>query len=172
MLNDVRHALRLLSRSPTFTLTGVITLAVGIGATTSVYSIYNAVLLRPLAFDDPERVVAVRIRQVRGGENGISGGTIAAVRSLPAVDRAAVHIRTEQTLLDRGDPQVVRGALVTGEFFALFGVSAAAGRVLDVHDSKGDGSPLVLSYRIWQQRFGGDEAMIGRAIRLGSAVHT
>lgn len=172
MLNDARHALRLLRRSPGVTLTAVITLAVGIGATTGVYSIYNAVLLKPLPFDHPERVVDVRVRLAAGGSYGISGGALTAVRTLPAVDRAAVTIATEQTLLTEGDPEVLRGVLVTGEFFAVFGVPAAVGRALDVSDSATEGSPLVLSYRLWQRRFGGGASVIGRTVRLGDAVHT
>jgi putative ABC transport system permease protein len=172
MLNDARHALRLLRGSPGITLTAVMTLAVGIGATTGVYSIYNAVLLKPLPFDHPERIVAIWVRRTTGGVYGISGGTLTAVSSLPAVDRAAVTIGTEQTLLAGGDPEVLGGALVTGEFFAVFGVSAALGRSLDVSDAAAEGSPVVLSYRLWQRRFGGDPGVIGRALRLGDAIHT
>ncbi len=170
MLNDARHALRFLRRSPSFTLTAVLTLAVGIGATTGVYSIYNAVLLKPLPFDHPERVVAVMAQPADGGLYGISGGTLTAVRALPAVGRAAVTIGSEQTLLDAGNPELVRGAFVAGEFFAVFGVPAAIGRVLDVSDPSGPGGPVVLSHRLWQRRFKGDTGVVGRRLRLGEAV--
>ena len=172
MFNDFVHALRLLRRRPGSTLTAVVTLAVGIGATTGVYSIYSAVLLKPLPFDHPERVVAIWVRQATGGLYGISGGTLAAVRSLPAVDRAAVTVGTDQVLLGGGEPEVLRGALVTGEFFAVFGVRATVGRVLDVAGTGGGTSPVVLSYRLWQRRFGGDPGVVGRTLRLGDSVHT
>ena len=168
MLNDARHALRFLRRSPSFTLTAVLTLAVGIGATTGVYSIYNAVLLEPLPFDHPERVVAVMVQPAAGGFFGISGGTLTAVRALPAVDRAAVIVGGERTLLDGGDPELVRGAAVTGEFFAVFGVPAAIGRALSVSDPSGQGGPVVLSHRLWQRRFQSDPGVVGR--RLVSAT--
>ena len=170
MLNDARHALRFLRHNPVFTLTAVLTLGVGIGATTGVYSIYDAVLLKPLPFDHPERVVAIMVQQAAGGVYGISGGTLAAVRALPAVDRAAVTIGSEQTLLDAGDPELVRGAFVAGEFFAVFGVPAAIGRVLEVRDPSGPGGPVVLSHRLWQRRFQGDTGVVGRRVRLGEAV--
>jgi hypothetical protein len=76
MLNDVRHALQFLGRSPGFSLTAVITLALGIGAITGVYSIYSAVFLKPLPFDHPERVVAIWVRDATGGLDGIAGGTL------------------------------------------------------------------------------------------------
>jgi len=171
MLNDARHALRFLRRSPSFTLTAVLTLGVGIGATTGVHSIYDAVLLKPLPFDHPERVVAITVQQAAGGVFGISGGTLTAVRALPAVDRAAVTVGTEQTLLDGGDPELVRGANVTGEFFAVFGVPASVGRTLDVSDRPAEGSPVVISDRLWRRRFDGDRGVVGRGLRLGGAVH-
>jgi putative ABC transport system permease protein len=172
MMNDARHALRLLHRSPGFTATAVATLAVGIGATTGVYSIYNAVLLKPLPFAHPERIVSVFIQQARGGVFGISGGTLTAVRALPTVDRAAVTIGVEQTLLDRGDPEILRGALVTGEFFGVFGVAPAIGRILDVTDSPAESRSVVVSHRLWHRRFGADAGLIGQAVRFGDTVHT
>jgi putative ABC transport system permease protein len=81
-------------------------------------------------------------------------------------------MRTEQTLLDRGAPEVLRGALVTDEYFAVFGVRAAVGRVLNVGDPVGEGSPIVMSYRLWQRRFGRDAGVIGRAVRLSGGSHT
>lgn len=172
MVNDARHALRLLRRSPGFTATAVLTLAVGIGATTGVYSIYNAVLLKPLPFDHPERIVSVFTQQATGGLLGISGGTLAAVRALPTVDRAAVTIGVEQTLLDRGDPEILRGAFVTGEFFGVFGVAPAIGRIPDVIDSPAESQSVVLSDRLWHRRFGADVGIVGQAVRFGDTVRT
>ena len=100
MLSDVRFAFRLLAHHRVFTAAVSLTLALGIGATTAVYSIVDAVLLQPLPFPDPDRIVAVRGRTAGGGEFGISGGVIEAVRSLPAIESAAVAIGTEQNLVN------------------------------------------------------------------------
>ena len=110
------------------------------------------------------------VQQAAGGVFGISGGTLTAVRALPSVGRAAVTVGSEQTLLDGGDPELVRGAFVAGEFFAVFGVPAVVGRVLDVSDPSGPGGPVVLSHRLWQRRFQGDTGVVGRRLRLGDAV--
>ena len=107
------------------------------------------------------------VQQATGGVFGISGGTLTAVRALPAIDRAAVTIGSEQTLLDAGDPELLRGAFVTGEFFAVFGVPAAVGRTLDVSDRSAEGSPVVISDRLWKRRFDGDRGVVGRG--FGSA---
>jgi predicted permease len=172
MLNDVRHALRMFSRAPAFALTAVITLAVGIGATTGVFSIYSAVLLRPLPFGNAERIVAIWVREPAGGVYGIAGGTLMAVRSLPSVDNAAVTIGTEKTLLGAGEPEVLRGALVSAEFFDVLRVRPAIGRLLDKNDSGGTASPVVLSHRLWQRRFNSDPSIVGRPFRLDDTVHT
>jgi hypothetical protein len=125
MLTDIRYAFRFLRLNPGFSLTAILTLALGIGATTAVYSVYDAVLLKPLPFDHPERVVAVRIRQADGGTGGIAGGTIAAVRNLPAVARAAVFIGSDHTLLDRSDPEIVHDRIL-GRLKAVPGVESVS----------------------------------------------
>lgn len=172
MLNDVRHALRVFSRAPGFALTAVVTLAVGIGATTGVYSIYSAVLLRPLPFASAERIVAIWVRDPAGGVYGISGGTLTSVRSLPSVESAAVTIGTQKTLLGSGEPEVLRGALVSAEFFDVLRVRPAIGRLLDKNDSSGTASPVVLSHRLWQRRFNADPSIVGRPFRLDDVVHS
>jgi putative ABC transport system permease protein len=165
MISDCRFALRLLRRHPVFTIAALSTLALGIGSTTAVYSILDAVLLKPLAFDRPERVVAVYVRDAGGGYSGVSAGVVSAVRALPAVERAAAIGRIEQNLVDRTSLVLVRGALVTREFFDVFGVRPLAGRTFGDNDSP-EAAPLVIGERLWRQRFGADPSVIGRTVRL------
>ena len=134
--------------------------------------IRSVTLIKPLPFGNPERIVAIWVRDSAGGVYGIAGGTLTAVRSLPAVEHAAVTIGTERTLLGLGDPEVLRGALVSGEFFDVLRVRPAIGRLLDVNDTHGTINPVVLSYRLWQRRFNGDLAVVGRPIRLDDRIYT
>jgi predicted permease len=172
MLHDAKHAFRFLRRSPAFTATAVITLALGIGAATGVYSIYNTVLLRPLPFGNAERIVAIWARDPAGGVYGIAGGTFVTIRSLPSIEKAAVTVGIENTLLAAGEPEVLRGALVSAEFFEVLEVRPVLGRVLDPNDSGGGSSPVVLSHRLWQRRFNADPSIVGRALRLDDTVRT
>jgi predicted permease len=137
-----------------------------------VYSIYSTVFLKPLPFENSERIVAIWIRDQGGGVYGVAGGTLTAVRSLPAVDRAAVSVGTENALVGSGESEELRGALVSGEFFDVFRVRPAIGRLLHEGDARDESRPVVLSHRLWQRRFNGDPGVLGRSIRLGDRVHT
>lgn len=167
MFNDLTQALRVLARRPFITLSAIVTLALGIGATTGVYSIYNGVLLKPLPFYDGDRLAAIWVRDQSGAAYGISGGTLTAVRGLPAVEYAATVIGTENTLIGVGEPESLRGALVSSEFFEVAKVQPALGRLLQDGDVRDAANPIVLSHQLWQQKFGADAAVIGRTIRLG-----
>ena len=116
--------------TPAFTLTAVLRSPLASARPQACTSIYNAVLLKPLPFDHPERLSPSWFSSRPAASSASPEATLTAVRALPAVDRAAVTIGSERTLLDGGDPELVRGAAVTGEFFAVFGVPAAIGRAL------------------------------------------
>jgi putative ABC transport system permease protein len=170
MLSDLRYAMRRLRRTPGVTIATIVTLAVGIGATTAVYSVFDGVLLKPLPFDRPERVVTIAVAR-QDGHFGVSGGVIETLHRLPAIERAAVFIpHTERTLRDGMDPEQLPGALVSAEFFSVFGTAPLVGRTFA--DQSGAGvPPLVLSERLWRRRFGGDRSAIGRLVTLEGRPH-
>ncbi len=163
---DVRHAFRALARRPSFSVAAIGTLALGIGASTAVFSVVNAVLLSALPFDRPDRIVAVRLRDTGGSEFGVAASVAHAVGRLPAVERTAIMVGVEANLIDRTGADIVRGRQVSGEFFAVFGVRALCGRPLAPRDETDGLDTVVLSERLWRSRFGGDPAIVGRAVRL------
>jgi putative ABC transport system permease protein len=171
LLADVRFGLRALRRNPGFTTVAVVTLALGIGANTALFSVIDAVLLRPLAFRDPGRLVAVRGPDLRDATHG---GEI----SYPAfLDwRAGSHSfegmsawNTRSVTYTGGElAESVESAEVSANLFSLLGVQPVVGRgFVENEDQAGAGSlPAVLSYEFWQSHFGGDINVIGRALTL------
>lgn len=118
--------------------------------------------LRPLPFASAERMVAIWVRDPAGGVYGISGGyadlgTFAAKRREPSGDDW-----NQKTLHGSGEPEVLRGALVSAKFFDVLRVRPAIGRLLDKNDNGGTASPVVLSHRIWQRRFNADPSIVGQ----------
>lgn len=170
--SDVRFTLRQLVRSPTFTLVAVLSLAIGIGANTAVFCIVNALLLRPLPVEEPERMVS--IASTLGSEPN------PLMTSLPNFkdfrDRShsftgmAVHTNRSLTLgvAEGGEPEQIYGQMVSGNFFDLLGVKAILGRTFDREESEVDGSHsvAVISHRFWQSRFGGDPGIVGRTLLI------
>jgi putative ABC transport system permease protein len=172
IFQDLHHAARMLSHDRRFAAAAICTLALGIGSTAAVYSILDAVLLKPLAFDRPERVFALRVREQGGGEFGVTAGLVEAVRGLPAIERTAAAISAmEQNLVSRSELAVVSGAAVTRDFFEVFGVRPIVGRTFSDYDGSGP-APLVIGERIWRQRFAADREILGRTVRLDDTTYT
>lgn len=176
LVQDVRYSGRTLLRSPAFTLASVGTLAIGIGATTAIFSTVNATLLRPLPYPSAERLVDVHTRYVDGRITTglVAASEIATMRTLPAVAGAAgfsysvvdgTWIREDGTLTG------VAIRYVTSGFFEVFGLPMALGRTF-TEDEHADGpglrtSAIVISHRVWVQRFGADRGIVGKSIRIG-----
>ena len=176
LMRDLIHACRTLSRARGFAALAVTILAIGIGATTAVFSLANAVLLRPLPFDDPSRLVVLSrvdkargledapfsyplFRQIRDGDRLLSGVAVASYDSmtLTGVDRPV-------------DVAVTR---VSAAFFDVAGLRPAAGRAFaPADDRRGAANVVVLGHRFWMERFGGAASAIGTAIHLGGASYT
>ncbi len=142
------------------------------GPVPAVFSVIHAVLLSSLPFDRPERIVAVRLRDTGGSEFGVAASVAHALGRLPAVERAAIMVELEENLIDRTGADIVRGRLVSGEFFAVFGVGALRGRPLAPRDETDGLDTVVLSARLWRSRFGGDPAIVGRAVRFDDRTYT
>ena len=173
---DVRYALRMFRKSPGFTLFAGAALALGIGATTAVFSIADTVLLRPFAYRDPSRLVMVWEDDTAYGFPTNNSSPFAFTewkqRNHALSDMAALTFESF-ALTGQGEPEYLHAQTVTGNFFSVLGVNAAAGRTLTPDDSR-PGAPLtaVISYGLWQRRFGGDPSLVGRDVLLDGAKYT
>ena len=168
---DLRYAIRQMRRNPRFTVVAVLTLALGIGATAAVYAVVDAVYLKPLPYDDPERIVTIRVRTESGGSSGVAAGTMMAVKELPAVEHVAAAVGSDHTLTGGELPQAVRGEAVTADYFGVFGVRAALGRTFSPQDESG-AAPVVISDSLWRRAFGGELNVVGRIVHLSGDIHT
>jgi len=170
---DVRYALRMLGRSPAFTLAAVSTLALGIGATTAIFSVANAALLRPLPYPRAEDIRTVRTTFTDGRITTGLVGPLELTRlkdpSLPIV-RAGLSARIDLTLLRKDGPPL--GILVSGVddgFFPLFGLPMSMGSGLTPEYFRQNGpNGAILSYRFWQSEFGADPLVLGKTLTLST----
>jgi predicted permease len=170
MLNDLRYAIRSLSRTPGFALAVILTLGLGIGANTAIFSVVRGVLLRPLPHRDGERLVYLR-QSINGpgGENILfSVPEILDFRnSAKTLQGIAEYSQMAYTLQGQDDAVRINVGLVTGNYFQIMGLSPILGRTLNDGDD-GTGVPpvMVLTHEYWLRRFGGDSAIIGRMVRV------
>ncbi len=167
---DVRFAARGLLRSPAFTAIAVLTLALGIGANTAIFSVVNAVLLRPLAYREPDRLVS--IRSALDGRSVLNVPSSAPEyqdyrREVPAVQDIAAVWPININLTGQGDPERIQAAVVSTNYFSVLGVAPVLGRDFSPEDDGGRiGYVTLISYDLWQRRFGGDRSVIGTTVRL------
>lgn len=170
-LQDLRYALRQLRKSPGFTLTSILTLGLGIGATMAVFSVMNAVLLNPSGIPHPKDVVALRAKYAFGDLSNISisstdfGDAVSAKN----IFTSAAVLKGEDFNYTSGDaiPQRLSGAMVSWQWFDVFWAHPYLGRVFHPEEDQPKANHVVvLSYRAWRQRFGGDPSVIGRKIQL------
>jgi putative ABC transport system permease protein len=171
---DIRHAIRVLSRARGFTALCVLTLGVAIGATTAVFSIVNPVLLRPLPYPQPDRIVTVYERD-RSGSSSLTG--FATFTDLKQSSSTVQHMAAlggwEPTLFGDRDSERLTGLRVSADYFRALGVRPAVGRDLQATDDTPDNNNVViLSYGIWQRRFGGDSSIIGKTLNLSGVSRT
>jgi putative ABC transport system permease protein len=167
-LADLRYAARRLRSSPGFTFVTTLTLALGIGATTAIFSVVNAILFDPLPYPHPERVVAIRELGTDGVPNG---GTFGMYRSLAArarsFDAIAVFRSWQPTVTGRGEPERLEGQRVSAGYFRALGVAPAIGREIDPSDDRLNGPKVVmLSDAAWRRYFGADRAIVGKTVTL------
>ena len=167
---DLRFAARGLWRSPGFTAITVATLALGIGANTAIFSVVNAVLLRPLAYRDPAQLVALRgVVEVRGlNDVRNSAPEYQDFRSeIPALTDVAAAWPISINLTALGDPERIQAAVVSSNYFQVLGTAPALGRDFTADDDQGRiGYVVIISWDLFQQRFGGDRSVIGKTVRL------
>jgi putative ABC transport system permease protein len=167
LLQDIRYGQRVLRKSPGFAVVAVLTLALGIGATTAIFSVVNAVLLRPLAIRDSSRVVLLQ-EQWRGSGVDVSVGNFNDVKKQSGSYTEISNSHDASFNLQTQDiPERIDGAIVTFNYFATFGVPPIAGRVFTPEeDSPGHAPVVVIGERFWRNSLHADPAIIGKAIRI------
>jgi predicted permease len=171
--HDVRHAWRSWRRQPGAAALAVCTLAIGIGLNTAIFSSVESVLLRPLAFHDPERLVT--LVQTPGGavRGGIGAWTALEIASRSrTLQSIAAYDDAQATLVEDGQAEIVRGMRVSVDFFDTLGVPMALGRGFDAGEDRiGRANVIVLTHTLWASRFGSDPSTIGRVLRLNDVLH-
>jgi predicted permease len=174
--NDLRHALRALRRSPAFALVAVLTLALGLGATTAVFTVVNGVLLEPLPYQDPDRLVEVEAIDLLAPESR-SAFTELGFREYSERNRVfaamAAYCPAPFTLTENGPAELLWGERVTAGYFQVMGIEAALGRTFESSDDHpGAEKVVVLNHRLWQSRFGADPEILGCRVVLNGESHT
>lgn len=173
---DLRYTVRLLMRAPGFAAVAVCALALGIGANTAIFTVVNSVLLRPLGFHDPDRLVMVweNSRQHNQPRNVISPGNYRDWREQSGVfERMSLILDGTANLTGTGEPEEIRMQMVEPEFFPLLGAQAAYGRVFTQDDAEiRDFRVVILSHSLWLRKFGGDPGVVGRSINLDGRPQT
>jgi predicted permease len=177
---DVVHACRTLRRHTGFAAMAVVILALGIGGTTAIFSLVSTVLLRPLPFEAPDRLVVLWEDIAATGASGALSRVEPApanfvewkARSRSIVDMAALERRI-YNLTGGGEPEKLVGLRATGNLFSLLGLRPVVGRVFTPDDERAQGEPVaVVAEALWRQRFGADPTLVGRTIRLNGLAHT
>ena len=177
LLQDIRYALRSLLKRPGFVAVAVVTLAFGIGANTAIFSVVDAVLLSPLSFPEPERIVVV------DGTNLNLGITEGGSTSVPdffdwrnqssSFEQIAAFVAGGTVLSTNDEPERVRGTSVTEDFFPLFRTAPLKGRIFQAEEFKGGNDYVAMvSYALWQRRFGGSDSVIGSKVQISNSSVT
>jgi putative ABC transport system permease protein len=179
LLKDIRYGIRSLLKRPSFTAIAVITLALGIGANTAIFSVVNAVLLRPLPYKDSDRLVMVWEADQKKGVNHVQ---VSAPNYVDWRDQndvfeqmAAAFARpdTGVNLSEGTNPEWVQAAVTTGNLFAVLGIQPALGRAfLPEEEKAGNNRVAILSDSLWQRRFAGDRSIVGKTITLDARSYT
>jgi putative ABC transport system permease protein len=176
LIQDLRYSLRLLMKRPGFTLVAVITLALGIGANSAIFSVVNAVLLRPLPYPNAEQLIMIWGKLPAHGLEQLNASPPEFVDYRDrnqAFAAVAAYASLGRNLTGAGEPERINVTFVTAGFFAALATPPWRGRVFfDAEDQPGHDQVAVLSYGLWQRQFAGDDQIIGRSIMLDGKSHT
>jgi len=175
MLNDFRYAFRQLIKAPGFTAVTILTLALGIGACTAIFSVVNTVLLRPLDYPDPSRLVTIRETQLpEFPEFSVAPPNFLDwAKQSKSFEKLAAYSGSRINLTGDGEPQQLLAVKATAEYFEVYGIKPALGRTfLPEEDAVGKNHVAVLSYPCWQRLFGGAGDVVGRPIQLNGEPYT
>ena len=173
-LHDIRHALRQLRKSPGFTITAILTLAIGIGANTAGFSVMDAVVLRPLAVPELNHVVTIYEQQNHGDAQSVALANFEDwQRQSRSFEDLAVRRDADMSLTGAGDAAHVQAVYASPSFFSVMRTSAFLGRVFDKSETQpGQKGVAVLSYPFWKSHFGADAGVLGRKIELDQHTYT
>jgi putative ABC transport system permease protein len=171
---DLRYGARMLAKQPGFTLIAVLTLALGIGANTAIFSIVNAALLRPFPYQAPERLVIIQERESGGGFSPSYPNFVDwRAQNTAFTSIAAVRQNESFNLTGTGEPERLQGQLVSAEFFSTLGIKPLVGRDFLAEEDRAGATPaVILSYGFWQRRFGNDPGIIGQQLTLNDQSYT
>ncbi|MCI0433912.1 MAG: ABC transporter permease [Gemmatimonadetes bacterium] len=176
VVREVRYASRALLRNGAFAIAALVTLALGIGANTAIFTVVHTVLLRPLPFGEPDRLVVIwmdnRRESIDRDVTSFPMFSLWREGSRGFEHMAAIARRNLNLTSGEGEPEELRAALVTGDYFEVLDVPVWAGRALTGDDTRpGNHEVVVLSYGLWQRRFGGDREMVGERVMLNGSPH-
>ena len=171
---DIRYAVRGFRRQPGFTAIAVLTLAIGIGANAAVFSLVHGVLVRPLAYQDPEALMSVaRANAGQAPARWISLLRWEAIRGARSFEVGVYRPAVEDLILGGREPEVLRGARISANVLAILGVRPILGRSFRPEEDAADGAQVaIISERLWARRFGSERSIIGRTVSLGTAPYT
>ncbi|PWT82709.1 MAG: hypothetical protein C5B57_08280 [Blastocatellia bacterium] len=182
MLEEFRYAVRSLLRNPGFTLVAVVALGFGIGASTAIFSVVNAVLLKALPYPDADRLVVLWEQPNTEKRNLINGRQISCCRNNPinflewrarseSFEGMAAFSQILMNLTGDGEPEQVLGLMVTHGFFETLGVGPAVGRAFRTEeDTPVSNNVVILSHELWQRRWGGDPTIVGRKLTMNNRL--
>ncbi|HEY0557300.1 MAG TPA: ABC transporter permease [Thermoanaerobaculia bacterium] len=176
LLQDLRYAVRMLLKSPGFAVIAVLCVAIGIGANTAIFSVVNAILLRPFPYADPDRIVALHEVQPKNDidKGGLSNLDFRDLREqVTAFSSTAAYTSRSLTFSGEGEPERVQGASISWNLFQFLGVKPLLGRPFRAdEDRAGAPGAVLLSHELWMRRFNGDPAVVGKVILVNAAAHT
>ena len=174
-LRDIRYAVRMLRRAPAFSAAAIATFALGIGANTAIFSIVDAAVLKPLPYEQPDRLVRIRFQNSRTGRttDGMMPRDFLDWREKHQVfEHIALTGGGAFALLDAGEPEEVRIARVSSGFFEMFRIGPMLGRIFTTDDEiAGRDAVVILSHSFWKTRFGATPDVVGRTLRLDGKLY-
>lgn len=175
LLADIKYAVRRLANSPGFAIVAVLTLALGIGANTAIFSLINSILIESLPYPDSEQLVQVFETFPNAQRNAVAGGAFKDwYANQSKFSHLAVYEATERNLTGNGTPQRVSGLMVSSEFLSVLGIEPVMGRGFAAGEDAvgGNNHVMVLTHRFWEHRYGADPDMIGKSVALDQVPYT
>ena len=170
---DLRYGLRSLAKTPAFTAAAALTIALGVGANTAVFSLIDAVLLRSLPVRDPSGLVFVLAGGTAGAPGAPPYAAFPRLREQTSTFAGMAAFATDEIRIEiDGHPEPVNGQIASGNYFSVLGVNPLLGRLTEIGDEKLDPPVAVISYRYWQRRFGGNPAVLGKTFSSGGRTFT
>ncbi|HET6976213.1 MAG TPA: ABC transporter permease [Pyrinomonadaceae bacterium] len=172
IIKDIRYGIRSLIKRPGFTTVAVLTLALGIGVNSAIFSVLNAVLLRPLPYSDPDRIVRIDETEGKGGMGVSPPNLVDFQQQNHSFESVAGYTGGSFILTRAGEPLRIQSCAISAELLSVVGVTPLIGRSFSTADETGQERTALISYGLWQRRFGGDAALLNKQITLDGLNYT